>query len=344
MKKLIITLVISIFSIFSVNAEEQLLTENEFKNENLYQAGENVTASGNYDGISFVAGSEVDVKTNSIFGALAGMNVRFNGITSKDLFIAGSSLEINGNVKRDAYAAASEVKVTGIVEGNLYVAAEKLIITESAEIKGNIKFYGTTLESKSTKIEGKVSYYEDANVKGLENIETEVMKQKIVKVSIKDRLIQIGYSLLRSLFAFMIIAYFFPKLLKHIQTKYVYNNVTDYLATAGSGFIGLFIFPIAAILLLISNIGISVGLIMLVLYFVMMYMTTIVSGYVLGNVISTKLIKKETNTYIQGLLGILALTILSFIPYFGSLVNIMTILFGFGVIIKMLKNRENRTL
>ena len=31
MKKLIITLVISIFSIFSVNAEEQLLTENEFK-------------------------------------------------------------------------------------------------------------------------------------------------------------------------------------------------------------------------------------------------------------------------------------------------------------------------
>ena len=97
-------------------------------------------------------------------------------------------------------------------------------------------------------------------------------------------------------------------------------------------------------LFLILNIGISVGLIMLVLYFVMMYMTTIVSGYVLGNVISTKLIKKETNTYIQGLLGILALTILSFIPYFGSLINIITILFGFGVIIKMLKNRENRTL
>ena len=59
MKKLIITLVISIFSIFSVSfvKADELLTENEFKNENLYQAGENVTASGNYDGISFVAGS-----------------------------------------------------------------------------------------------------------------------------------------------------------------------------------------------------------------------------------------------------------------------------------------------
>ena len=97
MKKLIITLVISIFSIFSVNAEEQLLTENEFKNENLYQAGENVTASGNYDGISFVAGSEVDVKTNSIFGALAGMNVRFNGITSKDFNLFMTNLVGDGN-------------------------------------------------------------------------------------------------------------------------------------------------------------------------------------------------------------------------------------------------------
>ncbi len=344
MKKLIITLVISIFSIFSVNAEEQLLTENEFKNENLYQAGENVTASGNYDGISFVAGSEVDVKTNSIFGALAGMNVRFNGITSKDLFIAGSSLEINGNVKRDAYAAASEVKVTGIVEGNLYVAAEKLIITESAEIKGNIKFYGTTLESKSTKIEGKVSYYEDANVKGLENIETEVMEQKIVKVSIKDKIINAGYSLLRYLFLFMVLTFAFPKLLKYIKTKYVYNNAGEYLTTCGTGVLGMFMFPIIAVLLLMSNIGISVGLIMFVLYFILMYMTTITSGYILGNVISSKIIKKELNDYLVGLIGIALIVILTYIPYLGTFIGLINLLFGFGIIIKLLTNRENRTL
>lgn len=341
MKKIIITLVISIFSIFSVNAEE---IQNEFKNENLYKAGENVTVDGNYDGISFVAGNEVDVKTNSIFGVLAGANVQFNGITSKDLFIAGSSLEINGNVKRDAYVAASEVKVTGIIEGNLYVVAEKLTITENAEIKGNIKFYGTTLENASSKIEGKVSYYENAIVKGLENIETNTMKQNTAKTSIKDKLVQIGYGLLRNLFTFMVIAYAFPKLLKHIQTKYVYNNVTDYLVTAGIGILGLFIFPMVAFLLLISNIGVSVGLIMLVLYFIILYMTTITTGYILGNVISTKVIKKGTNTYIEGLLGILAITVLSYIPYIGSLVSTITILFGFGVIIKMITNRENRTL
>ena len=176
MKKIIITLVISIFSIFSVNAEEQLLTENEIKNSNLYQAGENVHADGSYDGISFVAGSEVDVNTKSLFGALAGKNVKFNGITEKDLFIAGSSLEINGNVKRDLYAAAEEVKITGIIEGNLYIASNKLVISENAEIKGKVKFYGAELENKSSKIEGKISYYENAKVSGLENFETDIMK------------------------------------------------------------------------------------------------------------------------------------------------------------------------
>ena len=344
MKKIIITLMISIFSIFSVSAEDTLLEENELKNENLYQAGETVKASGNYDGISFVAGSEVDVNTNSLFGALAGMNVRFNGITEKDLFIAGSSLEINGNVKRDLYAAAEEVKITGIIEGNIYVASSKLVISESAEIKGNIKFYGTTLENNSSKIEGKISYYEDAKVSGLKNFETEVMKQKVVKVSLKDKIVSLGYSLLRYLFLFMVLTFAFPKLLKHIKTRYVYNKFGDYLTTSGVGVLGMFMFPIIAILLLISNIGVSVGLIMFVLYIILIYMTTIVSGYVLGNLIGTKSFKKELNDYLVGLIGIASIVILSALPYLGTFIGLINLLFGFGVIIKLLTNRENRTL
>ncbi len=346
MKKIFLTLVISIFSIFSVSfvKADELLTENEFKDKNLYQAGENVEASGNYDGISFVAGSEVDVNTNSLFGALAGMNVRFNGITSKDLFIAGSSLEINGNVKRDLYAAAEEVKITGIIEGNIYVASNKLVISDNAEIKGNIKFYGTELENHSSKIEGKISYYEDAKVSGIENFETDVMKQEVVKVSIKDKIINAGYSLLRYLFLFMVLTFTFPKLLKYIKTKYVYNNAGEYLTTCGTGVLGMFMFPIIAVLLLISNIGISVGLIMFVLYFILIYMTTITSGYILGNIIGTKIIKKELNDYLVGLMGIAAIVVLTYIPYLGTFIGLINLLFGFGVIIKLLTNRENRTL
>ena len=344
MKKIIITLVISIFSIFSVNAEEQLLTENEIKNSNLYQAGEIVHADGSYDGISFVAGSEVDVNTKSLFGALAGKNVKFNGITEKDLFIAGSSLEINGNVKRDLYAAAEEVKITGIIEGNLYIASNKLVISENAEIKGKVKFYGAELENKSSKIEGKISYYENAKVSGLENFETDIMKNTSFKISLKDKIISIGYSLLRYLFLFMILTFAFPKLLKYIKTNYIYNNISQYFTVSGLGLLGMFIFPLCAVLLLISNIGISVGLISLALYIILVYMTTIISGYILGNLIGNKLIKTELNNYLIGLIGITTIVILSYVPFIGTFIRLISLLFGFGVIIKLLTNRENRTL
>ena len=343
MKKIFITLVITLISIFNVNAD-LLLEQEEIKNSNQYEAGETVVAEGKYDGISFVAGREVDVKSNSIFGALAGMNVRFSGVTTKDLFIAGTTLEINGHVQRDLYAGASEVKISGTVEGNIYVAAEKLTILEDAKINGNIKFYGTYLENKSTNIEGKITYYEGTTISGIDNIETEVLKQNKIEVSIKDQIVVICYSLLRSLFAFMIIAFLFPKVLKKMKTTYTYNNITDYLSTSGYGLISLIIIPIISILLLISNIGISVGLILGVLYMIMIYISTIASGYIVGNIISTKLIKKETNDFILGLIGIVSVTILSYIPLLGTLVRILTLFFGLGVIVKMLTNRENRTL
>lgn len=337
MKKIFITLFISFLSILPIYAEE---TEEKI-NQNKYEAGEKITVDGSYDGITFAAGAEVEVNTNSLFGALAGQKVNFKGLTEKDLFIAGETLEINGIVKRDVYAAGQETTIKGLIEGNIYVASEKLIIDETAQVKGNIKFYGTELENKGL-IEGKITYYEDANVTGIENNETNIMKNTN-KESIQDKIISIGYSLLRYLFVFMIITFAFPKVLKYIKTKYTYDKITDYLTLSGKGAIGLFIFPIIAILLLISNIGISVGLIMFVLYIIMIYLTTIVSGYILGNIITKKL-KKEPNDYISGLLGITLIVLLSVVPYLGTLTSFVSTLFGFGILIKTLTNRENRTL
>lgn len=335
MKKIIVAFFVTILTIFPIYADEKL-------NQNLYEAGENISVDGEYDGISFVAGMDLNVNTTSLFGALAGQNINFKGITEKDLFVAGEKIEISGIVKRDVYAAGSEVKITGVVEGNLYVISEKVVISETAQIKGNIKFYGTELENKGV-LEGKVSYYEDANVSGLGNIETNIMKNNN-KVDVKDKIINIGYSLLRYLFVFMIITFAFPKLLKYIKTKYNFNNITDYMVTTGVGIIGMFVVPFIAVLLLISNIGISLGLIMITLYIIAIYITTIISGYIIGNLITSKIIKMESNDYISGLLGITSIVILSYVPYIGSLISMISLLFGFGLIIKMLVNRENRTL
>lgn len=343
MKKIFLTIIICLFSIFTVSAEENLDMQDEIKDSNLYESGENVVAEGKYDGIGFVAGADVEVNSNTLFGAVAGQNIRFNGTTTKDLFAAGASITINGVVNRDLYVAGQDVKITGNIDGNIYIASESLIIEETANIKGNIKFYGTKLEVKNAKIEGKLYHYEGIETTGIDNLEIELMKNENT-LTIKEKIISVGYSLLRYLFLFLIITFAFPKLLKNIKEKYAFRTIADHLVTAGTGIIAMFLFPVIALLLLISNIGLSVGIILLALYIIFIYITTIVSGYVLGTIITEKVIKKVKNDYLAGLIGITSVLLLTYVPYIGTLVSLISILYGFGIIAKLLTNRENRTI
>ena len=180
--------------------------------------------------------------------------------------------------------------ITSIQGNKIYEKGLMLLFEVSA-----LKVLGNNIKIKIKHPVGKGIYFEIDKKVTEENLKEikEVMKQKVVKVSLKDKIVSLGYSLLRYLFLFMVLTFAFPKLLKHIKTRYVYNKFGDYLTTSGVGVLGMFMFPIIAILLLISNIGVSVGLIMFVLYIILIYMTTIVSGYVLGNLIGIKLFKKE---------------------------------------------------
>ena len=154
MKKIIICLCL-LFSLGCVKAEEI-----EIKNKNLYIFDESVQVDGAYDGIGFIAGSNVNVKSILEYGALAGADVYFNGNINKDLFTFGASVDISGSIGRDAYIAGTSVKINGNINGNLYVYASELIIGEEAIINGNVKFYGETFKTKGGSIGGTLSYYE----------------------------------------------------------------------------------------------------------------------------------------------------------------------------------------
>ena len=65
---------------------------------------------------------------------------------------------------------------------------------------------------------------------------------KIPTLTIKEKIISVGYSLLRYLFLFLIITFAFPKLLKNIKEKYAFRTITDHLVTAGTGIIAMFLF------------------------------------------------------------------------------------------------------
>jgi len=337
MKKIIICLCL-LFSLGCVKAEEI-----ETKNKNLYAFDESVEVDGVYDGIGFIAGSNVNVKSILEYGALAGADVYFNGNINKDLFTFGSSVDISGSVGRDAYIAGTSVKINGNISGNLYVYSSELIIGEEAIINGNVKFYGETFKTKGGSISGTLFYYEDTIYEGSTKYEEKIMKVEKTEFSFVDYLKNICFDLIKSLFIFFLIAFSFPKLLKKINKNYKFDNVINVFGLAGNGLIYLFIIPFLSTLLLVSSIGFSAGIIMLLFAGILIYVSSLFFGYLVGNLIISKL-KKEHNIYLDGLIGITLITILSYVPYISIFISMISICAGFGVLVKLVVNKENRVV
>ena len=335
MKKIIICLCL-LFSLGCVKAEEI-----EIKNKNLYIFDESAQVDGAYDGIGFIAGSNVNVKSILEYGALAGADVYFNGNINKDLFTFGASVDISGSIGRDAYIAGTSVKINGNINGNLYVYASELIIGEEAIINGNVKFYGETFKTKGGSIGGTLSYYENVIYEGDTKYNEKIMKVEKTEFNFANYLKNICFDLLKSLFIFFLIAFSFPKLLKKISKNYKFDNVVNIFGLAGSGLIYLFIIPFVSTLLLVSSIGFSAGIIMLLLAGILIYVSSLFFGYLVGNLIISKL-KKEHNIYLDGLIGITLITILSYIPYISIFVSMVSICAGFGILVKLVVNKENR--
>ena len=126
-----------------------------------------------------------------------------------------------------------------------------------------------------------------------------------------------------------------------MREKYELNDAIGFLSLCGSGLIYMFILPVVSCMLIISSIGMSAGFILLALIFVLMYLSNLFFGYILGNLIC-KLLKQEYNVYLSGLFGITLITVLSYIPYINVVVNLVSVCSGFGILVKLITDKENR--
>ena len=80
---------------------------------------------------------------------------------------------------------------------------------------------------------------------------------------------------------------------------------------------------------------------MLLLAGILIYVSSLFFGYLVGNLIISKL-KKEHNIYLDGLIGITLITILSYVPYISIFISMISICAGFGILVKLIINKENR--
>ena len=354
MKKKILSLLLIVctFFVFSnvyalevFEAGESVITEGEYDSSRLV-AGNRVDKKSNVDGISFVAGNEVILEGSSTYGLFAGNTLSVKERIEKDLFIAGNGINIleDAVIGRDAYVAGNAVKVSGTIERNLNVGCMSINLS-GATIKGDAYIDADIIAlDETTVITGKLTYNEDAGISGLDKAnvgssKAKKMHQEREEFTPINPIYMFILSIISSYLVMLVVLGLVPNAKERINDlKYDGNTIFKYLV---SGLGVLFLVPFIVLLAVFTIILTPLSLITLAVYAVSVYLASLISSYVVGNILSTKVFKVD-NMYLSLAIGIVLVRFLKLIPILGDFVTLICLLFGLGLIFYYIKNKGEK--
>ena len=327
----ILFLIIISIGITNVNAmtnkpvakAEDKIEINEDINASTFLAGKNIKLRSIIKGIGFIAGEKIDLDGTLDYGLILGEEININGTIENDAFILGEEININGTINKDLYVAGLSVTIRGTVTRDIYICAEEIDIEDTAVILGNIHY------NDDIEIEGKT-----ANINKTPYKMIALDKQEQAKEQLKNEIL----NFLRLSVILVALILICPKLFKKITKLQKNQKFPFYLQLVGYGFVILIGIPVIILILLISNIGTKLGLILLLIYIIMIMLSNILSSYIIGNLITKKLFKND-NIYLTGLSGLILVQIINLIP----VLSIFTLTLGLGTFKELLTTTNKVT-
>ncbi len=301
-------------------------------------AGNIINVNKSINGIGFIAGNELLIKGNQkyIFGA--GASIKIDGNIENDLFLAGQFINISENsvLGRDTYIVGEDISIDGTIQRNLYIAADE--VTLKGTYNGNVTINSTKIELEDdVKILGTLKYNEDASIGNInDSILTKTYKNKTYEVGIKDYIYDFISSYLHITLLAIILIYLFESVFTKSldQTKNLSSK--NILILCGKGLLILIGIPIIAFTLLFSGLFVSVGLVGGLVYGIFVYISNIFTAYFIANIIDKKWLKKNMNSYLLIIVGLLVIYILKLVPILGGLISFISLVFGLGIIGNMI--------
>jgi len=331
----------------NMKAEDDLHTIGNYDSSTFF-AGNSVYDSTNVDGISFIAGNNVNINGNYEYGMILGNVATLSGVYEKDFFMIGNMITTTTdfNVKKDVYMFSTMLNLSGNIGRNMFVAGESITL-DDVTINGNLNLYALDIIiGDNVNITGTLKYNEDAKISGLETakIGTTLTYEAVETSDINNTmfLVQDFLTSFVSLSLIGILIYILcPKLFSKLKNKTKNYNFIIGLKDSSFGFLTLIGFPIFMFMLLLSIFFIPISIIGLLLYGIAIYLTILVVGYLIGDIIVNKLIKKD-NTYISIIVGVLVIKLLKIIPFIGGFISFVVLCLGLGLIVKLIFDKDDK--
>ncbi len=305
-------------------------------NGDLWAVG-NITINGKVNGSVMAAGETIDINgevTGTVRAAGGTLNIR--GHVDGDLLVAGGQVNIasTARIGRDLLFGAGNVRIDGPIEGyikggggevtvtngvgeDIELQVDKLTVASTANIQGNLTYTS----------DNKANIQSGAQIGGTTTHQVPEVEES-AKAGPLSGIVGKVVAFLMTLLAGIVIILVAPRRAASVAASL---RRKPWLSL-GWGAIILFATPIAAIVTLVTVVGVPVSLIGLTLYGIGIYLSQIAVGLFIGYWIVRYFSKGESRGILIGALtlGFLILTLLKLIPYVGFPLWLATVLFGIG--------------
>jgi len=303
-----------------------VVTINAQIHEDLVVAGGRVTVLGDVLGDLRVIGGQVAVYGNvgdDVVAIGGQVDIGKGSVVGGSVLSGAGILTVDGEIEEDIRGGMGMLMINGVVGKDVIVTIEDTInISDNAKILGDLK-YSALLEASipDDVVSGEILFNQFEEESVLESITYAFFIWKAL-------------SFLSALILAGILVLFAPKAL--IKAAKITND--NILKTFGVGLLTMIVAIIGAIVLMITVVGIPVGLIIFAMLLVAIYFAKVfVAVWLAGYVFNYK--KKIPRWKLFGgiALAMLAYYIVGVIPYVGWVVNLILFLIGIGamVLLKM---------
>ena len=286
--------------------------------------------------------------SGTLYANVKSFDMKYFGFIDRDLFLTAENANINGYINRNSF-----IESKNIITHDKFINQKDFNVTDadslifSGEINGNatINCKNITFKSKENdnnltcKIAGNLSYSSNKEIQIPEGVVLkEISYNSYNNVASKNILSNILEYVL-NLIGILVLAHVLYILINKFTPKYLdkISNITvsglfKYLVI-GLGF--LILIPVISILLLISNVGSVLGIILLLIYIILLIISRTIFIISIATFSKNKCAKK-LNIYLYILIIDIILSLIVLIPYVGFIISMLFSLIGFGMITKNL--------
>lgn len=306
----------------------------------LYCAGQTVDITGTVEGDVICAAQTVNVSGN-VLGSIrvAGQTVTLSGsvgrsvtvfgqavtltsgtVVNNDLTAYGSSLQLGGKVGRDAVVGGQTVTVEGVIGRDLTASDQHLTLGGAARVGGVLDYTSNNEVQRSS----------GAVVAGKTERHAPPQRQQKDENNAAARVWGVAYWFGAFLVFGLILLGLAPRTYKTAYEVMIKQSGWALLA----GIVGLVMTPIVAILLIVTVIGIPVGVALLFLWLISLVASYAYSGYTIGAWVATAASWKLKWPGVTALLlGLAILAALMLIPVVGGLFGFLALVWGMGGVV-----------